>query len=301
MPATVIAIGTTTLDRISFIERLPTSGTKVRAIDYLEVGGGQAATAAVAIARLGAHAILWGAVGDDPAAGTIVGELRREGVDTSMIAHVTGARSITSSVLVERSGERTIIADFDPHLYTAEPPRQFDPAAIAKADALLSDTKWPAAQEPALLAARARGVPTVLDIEPVPAGHNDRLVPLADHAIFGRLGLASYTGTDDIEEGLRIARRRVPQAVQVGVTLGAGGARFLTDAGLHHVPALSVDAVDTTGAGDAFHGAYALAIAEGRPPEQAASFATIVAGLKCGRAGGRAGLPTRAEVAAHER
>ncbi len=292
MAATVISVGTATLDRIMFLERMPAPGAKMRAHDYIEIGGGQAANAAVAVARLGGHAVLWSAVGGDAAGETILEGLAGEGVDTSGIMKVAAARSVTAAVLVERSGERTIVADYDRRFLGATP--AFDLARIAMADALLCDVKWPEAQEPSLREAKARGVPTVLDIEPAPVGYHDRIVPLADHAVFGRMGLAAYTGTDDVAEGLRIARERT--GAVVGVTLGAAGSRFLTGDDEIDVPALPVAVVDTAAAGDAFHGAYALAIAEGRGVAEVARLASVVASLKCARPGGRAGLPARAEV-----
>ena len=295
MAATVICAGNATLDRIWRVAALPKPGDKIRSLNYLEVGGGQAANAAVAAARLGGTVKLVSAVGGDLVGKFILDQLRTEHVDVQNVQVVAGARSISSAILVETSGERAIIGDVDPRLYANAAP--VDVGVLAGANAVLADVKYLAAAERALTEARRLGIPTVLDIEPAAAGHHARLCPLADHAIFGQAGLAEYTGVNDPLQGLRIAFTRIggPGRV-VGVTLGPLGVRLLSASGEVSLLAPKVDVVDTTGAGDAFHGAYALAIGEGQDFMAAAKFASAVAALKCTKAGGRAGLPGRAEV-----
>lgn len=293
-PARLICIGGATLDRVWFVDALPSSGTKIRARDYLEVGGGQAANAAVAAARLGGAVGLWSAVGDDAAGATIRTQLEDEHVDISGVATVPGARSLTAAVLVDAGGERTIVSDLDPRLRAA--PHRPDLSLIAACGAILADVKWQALARPATVEARRLGIPVVLDVEPAPAEILSELCPLADHAIFSRSGLVSYTGSQDPQQGLAIAYARIGRVV--GVTLGAEGVRLLGPAGAAYIPAPHVNVVDTTGAGDAFHGAYALAIAEGQDVMSAARLANAVAAMKCTRRGGRLGLPTRAEVEA---
>jgi sulfofructose kinase len=294
LSATLICVGLATLDRVWRVARLPVPGEKVRARAYLEVGGGQAANAAVTAARLGGDVALWGMVGADGAGRTILDQLRSERVDAAGMTEVAGARTVTAAVLVDASGERSIIADFDPKLHAA-PPR-LDLAAVGRARAVLADVKWKQGALPVLAEARRCGVPTILDIEPAPAGGLDELCRLADHAIFGQPGLAAFTGVAEPHDGLRRAREKLSGVV--GVTLGARGILLLAGGDRPEpIPAPKVDVVDTTGAGDAFHGAYALAIAEGQDAAQAARFANAVAAMKCTEPGGRAGLPTRAEVA----
>src|SRR5205085_12137747 len=99
----------------------------------------------------------------------------------------------------------------------------------------------------------------------------------------------------DPVRALQWARTRV-RGPYVGITIGPRGYMWLEDGSLKHAPGHRVDAIDTLGAGDVFHGAYALAIAEGRPVAEAAGFANAAAALKCTRASGRRGIPTRAEV-----
>lgn len=290
----MICVGIATLDRVWFVDSLPTRASKIRSRGYLEVGGGQAANAAVTAVRLGGSAALWCRVGADSAGAAILEGLRQEQVEVAGVEIVAAARSIGAAILVESSGERSIVADFDPALFQAAP--AFDLAALRRADVLLADVKWPDGAEKALEMARREGIPTVLDIEFAAAATFDRLCPLADHAIFGQAGLAAYSGCTDWRQGLDFARRRLNRVV--GVTLGAQGV-VLSDGGREiSLPAPRVDVVDTTGAGDAFHGAYALAIGEGKDWITAGRFANAVAALKCTRAGGRAGLPTRAAAEA---
>ena len=292
---TIVCAGNSTLDRIWQVAALPRPGDKIRSLSYLEVGGGQAANAAVTIARLGGKASLVSAVGADTVGTIILAQLRAEHVDASHVQVIDGARSISSAILVETSGERAIIGDVDPELYIRA--AAADLGVVRNAAAVLADVNYVGAAERVLGEARRSGVPAVLDIEPKAPAIHARLCPLADHAIFSQAGLAAYTGTDDPEAGLQVAFGRIggPGRV-VGVTLGADGVRLMTARGAVSLPAPKVDAVDTTGAGDAFHGAYALAIGEGQDFVAAAKFASAVAALKCTKAGGRAGLPGRAEV-----
>jgi sulfofructose kinase len=294
MTASVLCTGNATLDRIWQVAALPKPGQKMRALSTFETGGGQAANAAVAISRLGGRTALCGAVGDDAAGTMILAGLRREGVAVSGVQIVAGARSLNAMVLVDAVGERIVVGDVDPALYGRAAPVRAE--MIAGHDAVLADVKYADGAEVVLRAARASNIPTVLDVEPAAAGHHERLCPLADHAIFGQAGLADYTGTNDPVAGLTSAFQRL--GCVVGVTLGAGGVRLQWRDGAIHIPAFPIAAVDTTGAGDAFHGAYALMISEGRDCVAAARFASAVAVLKCLKPGSRGGLPTRPEAEA---
>ena len=291
MAASIICVGNATLDRIWTVESLPRPGQKIRSHAYLEVGGGQAANAAVAAARLGGRVNLVSAVGVDAAGEKILEQLRAEQIDVDAVQVVAGARSISSVILVERGGERVVVGDVDPALY-AVPPR-YNLVAVERAQAVLADVKWPAQAEVVLRQARCAGISIVLDVEPAMAGNHDLLCPLADHAIFGQAGLAAYTCSDDASTGLQIAKQRL--GCIVGVTLGARGVLMSTPDGQALIDAPRVAVADTTGAGDTFHGAYTLAIAEGRDALAAARFACAAAALKCTMPG-RAGMPTRGEL-----
>ena len=289
-----ICVGVSVLDRIWRVTGLPLAAGKQVTGDFLETGGGLAATAAVAIARLGERCAYWGRVGDDLAGRAVLDEFEREGIDASAVRRVPGARTTQSAILVAPGGERSIVAYFDPAL---DPDPAFLPLErVATARGVLADTRWIPGSLRALGEARRVGVPSVLDIEPGAREDNAPLCALAGHKVFSEPGLAAYAGRDDPEPALEEAYRE--HGGVAAVTLGARGVLLRTEGGLVHVPAPRVDAVDTTGAGDAFHGAYLVGIAETGDPIAAARFACAVAALKCTRLGGRAGLPSRADVQA---
>jgi sulfofructose kinase len=144
--------------------------------------------------------------------------------------------------------------------------------------------------------AAARGLPRVLDADIAPRETLRRLVAQADHVVFSQRGLAEFAATADPAAGLAMAAAAAPG--RVAVTLGAGGSLWWRDDRAWHLPAPPVQARDTTGCGDVFHGAYALAIAEGAALPTAARFATAAGALKAARGDGWAGMPDRAAVAA---
>ena len=287
----VVTVGIAVMDKIFGVPEIPAEPTKVFARSYKEIGGGPAATGAVAVARLGGEAMLWARVGDDPVGRRIVEEIAEWGV-VPRIRLVPGATSGVSGVLVDSRGERLIAAFADPAL--DQDPSWLPLDELAGAGAVLADMRWPWASEAVMRRAREIGVPTVLDADLAPDDVAHRLVALADYAVFSRPALARLAGLADPEAGLRAVRPLCPGVV--GVTVGEDGFLWLDGDAVGHARGLEVAAVDTLGAGDVFHGAFALAIAEGRPIAVAARFANVAAGLKCTKPGGRAGIPTRAEV-----
>jgi sulfofructose kinase len=287
----VIAVGIAVMDKIFGVADIPSAATKVLAGSYTEIGGGPAATASVAIARLGGVAELWARVGEDAVGRRIVEELRDWGV-TTWIRAVPGATSSVSSVLVDSTGERLIVSYTDPQL---DPDPSWLPLdRLAGADVVLADMRWPRASEVVLRRAREAGIPTVLDTDLAPDDVMQMLLPLSDFAIFSRPALARVTGLDDTVDALR--RAKCLTSGLVGVTVGEDGFWWLEGDAERHEPGFAVQALDTLGAGDVFHGAFALEIAEGRDIRDAARFANAASALKCTRLGGRSGIPTRLEV-----
>jgi sulfofructose kinase len=281
------------LDRAYELPSLPQRPGKYIAQGYREVGGGMAATASVAVARLGGAAMWCGRLGRDAAGMILVGKLAALGVDTLGATLAEGARSPTASILVDRQGERILAVDPGALLPEDAP---LDPGWLEGAGAVLADPRWIGGAERLFRFAAARGIPRVLDAETSPPGVLARLVPLADHVVFSERGLAEFAGTPDAEAGLaRVAPRL---AATVAVTLGEQGSLWWLDGGALRVPAPHIAARDTTGCGDVFHGAYALALAEGMPVVAAARFATAAAALKATNGDGWDGMPDRAAVAA---
>ncbi|MFC7396407.1 PfkB family carbohydrate kinase [Chelatococcus sp. GCM10030263] len=290
----VVSVGIAVLDKIFGVPDIPSQPIKIFAKSYGEIGGGPAATGSVAIARLGGRAELWARVGDDAVGMRIIEELAEWGVKPR-VRRVPNAKSSVSGVLIDDRGERLIISFSDDAL---DPDASWLPLGeISRADAVLADTRWPDGAEAVLKAARNAGVPSVLDADLAPEEVAQRLAPLADYVIFSAPALARFAGRPDAADpadALAVAQGRCSGTV--GVTVGAEGFRWLEAGELRHAPAPSVTVIDTLGAGDVFHGAFALAIAEGASVAEAARFANMAAALKCTRPGGRAGIPDRAEV-----
>ena len=292
-PVQVVCAGMSVLDRIMRVERFADEAIKVYAADYDEVGGGPAATAAVTVARLGGRAFLVARVGDDLTGRSIQAELVDLGIDVSAMRTLAGARSASSNVIVDARGERQI-THFPGDGLNVEADWVV-PSMLQAAGAVLVDMGWWQGARRVLELARLAGIPTVIDADLSADPRSEALLQMAEHVVFSEAALVRASGTADPLRGLEWARSRLSGRC-LGVTLGADGYAWLEKDVLYRVAGHPIDVVDTLGAGDVFHGAYALALAEGRPVARAAAFANAAAALKCGRRSGRRGIPWRAEV-----
>ncbi len=286
--ARVLCFGIVVADRVYELDALPPGEGKYTARAYRETGGGIAGTAAVAIAALGGHALFAGAVGDDAAGLFLHGEMAALGVDLAGLQVMRGARTPSAAVLVDAAGERCLIVDRGSVV-----PAMPGASCLVGLGAVLVDHRHPAAAA-ALLAALPADVPSVFDGEGGDPDDLRRLAACARYPIFSSNGLRLVSGAGTPEDGLR--RVVAPRAVAVGVTLGAEGSLWLIDGAIHHVPTPRVAVQDTTGCGDVFHGAYALAVAEGAAPLEAARFASAAAAAKAQRGDGWYGMPDRAAL-----
>lgn len=286
----VLCVGHAVQDYVFRLPHLPDRGEKYRATNFMTVGGGPAATAAVAIAKLGGSAALAARVGDDPIAAAIEMELAGFGVDCRHLRRMGGCSSSLSAVFVDDAGERMIVNHTDPRLPKA--PQWLDSIPLDGIDAVLADTRWPEGAGAMLARAKQAGLPAVLDAD-VPVPKDAALLQRATHAAFSAPGLADYCGHDDPQRGLQ--QVAASTGIWCCVTLGADGVLYTDGSALERVPAFRVDVVDTLGAGDVWHGAFALALADGADEPAAIRLASAAAALKVQRPGGRAGAPTRAE------
>jgi sulfofructose kinase len=293
----IICVGHAALDRIYRIEAFPTQPTKVRALEHVEAGGGMAANAAVAIARLGGAAELWSRVGDDNAGQAIRAGLRAERVDVRYVQAFEGARSSTSAIIVDDKGERLIVGQRDAGMPSGTSWLPLE--RIKSAQAVVGDVRWLEGVRTVFTQARKDKVPTLLDVDLGAREALPGLLQLTDYAIFSAPALrdlfAAGTDAERLQQVLTLGPRHA------GVTLGAEGYLWREQGSGGHVPAFSISATDTTGAGDAFHGTFALMLAEGRPPADCARLGAAAAALKCTRLGSRAGLPSRAELETFQR
>jgi sulfofructose kinase len=289
-----LSLGAAVLDTIYRVDEIPGTPTKILPTDCAQMGSGMASSAAAAAARLGAYARVWGRVGGDVAGRQYLDDMAAAGVDVSQIRRVAGARTAMSTILIDRRGGALVVPFYDPKLGADSGWLKL--AEIAAFDFTLADTRWPEGSAALLKAASEQNVPSLLDADIAPPEIVARLLPLASHAVFSEGGLLQFTGERDIAGGLREAARRAPGFM--GATAGERGFYWLDGGAVKSVPAPRVEAVDTLAAGDVFHGAFALMLAEGRDVENAARFACAAASLKCARFGGRLGAPTREEVEA---
>lgn len=286
--ACVLALGIATLDHVFRVPAMPERAEKFRATGYAPVAGGCAATAAVAVARLGGRARLCARLGADPTAATVVAALEAEAVDCALVIRSEGAVSPLSSVFVDPAGERMIVNFRGEGL--AEAPDVLTPAALHEAGAALADTRWPAGAARLMVMARDAGIPGVIDAE-APFEGLDPALHAASHVAFSAQGLRAFTGEADLRRALTLARAQLPG--WVCVTDGAAGVLFTEGEGVGHLPSPAITPRDTLGAGDVWHGAFALALAEGRDEPGAIRFACAAAALKCAAGSGWAAIPYR--------
>jgi len=291
----IITIGHSALDFVYRIDAFPPRPTKLRAREHITSGGGMAANAAAAAARLGGDVSLWSRIGNDPAGSLILAEFDRFGIDTRHVKVHPGTRSATAAVIVDASGERFIVSEDDHEMPMAAD--WLPVTEVAEAGAILSDLSWLECTLTTFEAARAHGVPTIVDLDLGSGRMLTDVLHLTDYVISSAPALERFVPGADTKERLEglIARG----ARHAGVTRGAEGYVWMDHRGrAGEQAAFPVAAIDTTGAGDAFHGAFAWALAEGKTDDACATIAAATAALKCRRLGARAGLPTRAELEA---
>jgi sulfofructose kinase len=293
----ILCAGIIVLDEVFQVQEFPKPDGKVQADGYFVVNGGCAANAAVAIARLGGRVALAGPMGgpagEDDNGDRVLAALRREHIDCTACPRVPGLATALSAIFIDARGDRTIVTYRDERVATVLPA---DPdALVANFDIVLADNRYPAFVAPICAAARRRGVPLVVDGDR-PTGEDDPMFAMATHLIFSSECLRETTGVADLAEGLlRIAKRT---DAFLAVSNGPDDIVFLHDGKPQRLSVFKIRAVDTLAAGDAFHGGFVVALAEGKSEIAAMRYGSAVAAVKCGRFGGGAGMPTRAEVEA---
>ncbi|MDF1554024.1 MAG: PfkB family carbohydrate kinase [Deferrisomatales bacterium] len=286
----VLCVGRACVDEILEVAEFPAEDSKVPALARLREGGGQASTAACLIAHLGGRAGFVGRTGDDAPGAFARRRMAAFGVDLSLLPPPRGATPAATCIVSRASGSRTIVYE----KLSATPLAWDDlqPALEARPRSVLVDPQAEALLPPLIEACRARGIPLVADAERAPPGWEQTWgqvdVLAASHGFLAQAvpGSAPSAALAEID-------RHGPG--WSCVTLGPQGFLVRLGGATHSVPAVAVPVRDTTGAGDAFHGALALALARGSEPLAAARFATAVASLSCRGLGGRS-FPTPEEV-----
>ena len=289
----VLCAGIAVEDLVMRVENFPHPGTKVSASEFLFTGGGCAANASVTLARLGARTAFAGPLGGrkDEFSQRVVNGLQAEGIDCGGVVRVDDAAASVSLILLDARGEKTIATRRGKGLDSALPA---EPEKLAaNADAVLVDNRFTEFVTPICAAARKRNIPVVIDLDRATAP-NDPLLKLGTHVIASSEALHGTVPGADLTAALKKLAAALPGFV--AFTDGPNGVTWLDGGRLRHLPAFKIAAIDTLGAGDAFHGAFTFALLEGRDIEAAMRFASATAAIKCTRFGGLTGAPTRAEV-----
>lgn len=280
------------MDMIFRVDRLPSGAGKFLPKELVEVAQGMATSAAASVARLGGRPLLIARVGDDETGARFVADLEREGVDCRFVRRAAGVRTPLCAVIVDTSGERIIVPYYDPALGTDASWIPFD--EVGKSDAVLVDVRWPEGAAALLEAARAAGIPAVLDADVAPLKIIESLAVRATHAVFSEPAALALSGAGSVPQAVEALAGRFEAFI--AVTAGADGCYWKEHGEVRHYPAHPVVAVDTLAAGDVFHGAFVLALAEGKSMQETIEFASVAASIKCTVFGGRLGAPTREQL-----
>ncbi len=298
----VLTLGACAWTTIFRMPAWPSGSAKIIPHEALQLGDGMSASAACAVAALGAPVSWWGRVGDDFNGRAAIDSLSKAGVDCSGVRWDKHAKGSFCSVLVDEAGERLVVPRHDPAL--DKDASRLPIHTLGQYSAVLTEVRWFEGARAILQAAREQGLPGVLDAEVSAPGELQQLCALASHILFSETGLAHYVGETVRAPEVQAALRKVleaTQAVLVGVTFGEQGFYWIERSQanlLQHCPAPQITAVDTLGAGDVFHGVYTLALASGFSPPECAKLSVLAASLKCQTFGGRLGTPNREALAA---
>ena len=290
----ILGVGHCTMDHLGVVERFAEPDFKLELDQFSLQGGGAAATAMVALARWGVETSFLGKVGDDGRGRWITQTLSAEGVDTAGLVVQADGISQASFIIVESaSGHKKTYythGNIDPLT-----PKEVSVEALEGVDVLHVDGSAPAAQLKLMKAARERGTTTVLDAERVD-GRVDALVGYSDYMVSSERFASQFTGEGAIEAMCRALLERGPQVAVV--TLGDEGSAAMRrgEDRLIREPAYAVHELDTTGAGDIFHGGFLYGIVQGWELARTVRFANVAASLACTGLGGRSVIASVDEI-----
>lgn len=292
----ILCVGACAWTTIFRVAHLPQGSAKIIPDEATQIGDGMSASAACAIVKLGGRAEFWARVGDDANGHAAIASLVEAGLDCSNVHYVAGVKGSFCTVVIDGEGERIVIPRHDPALPVDASWLPVERITRGDFSAVLTEVRWPEGAAAALDAARAAGIPAILDAEIGAPGVLEDLAQRATHVLYSETGLAAQVGEADVRTQLERAQAALPNAF-IGVTRGAEGFFWRDTVGeVFHERGITVAAVDTLGAGDVFHGAYVLAESWGMSAQSAARFACVAASLKCEVFGGRLGAPNLAAV-----
>jgi sulfofructose kinase len=289
----VLGLGSVTVDFVGTIDKWPAEGAK-QPLESLSIhDGGLVGTALVAVSRLGGHAAFAGKLGISDMARRAINALQKDGIDTSLVISEPGAEPIVAFVITNTaSGHRNIFWTRQSVQYPM-PTELPDPQWHERTRALLIDYESSQAGIETAKIARDHKIPVISDIEGK-TPYTAKTMAVSTHLVVSEDFAQRYTNKTAVEDMLTSLRTSQEQVVII--TCGARGCIGLGPEGKFILSAYKVNAIDTTGCGDTFHGAFALAIARKKTVIEAAKFASAAAALCATKIGGRDGIPTAEQL-----
>lgn len=294
-PVDIVGLGENAVDLFVVSEHFPFRGSKQPVLETSLQPGGQITTALLTCRRLGLSARYVGKVGDNEDGKLQFKSLLAEGIDLTFCSTVPACPNRKSIILVDReSGDRTILWSRDERL--ALRAEELTREVVCSGKALFVDGQDAKTSTIAAEWAREAGIPVVADLDTVSPGIED-LLPFLTHLIAAREFPAKITGQKTPHACLKQLSKTygVPT---VGMTLGPEGALLFEGGSFHYSPGFEVPVVDTTGAGDVFHGAFIYGILRGWPCRRRLDFANALAAMNCTALGARGAVRTREEAEA---
>jgi sulfofructose kinase len=294
IPPRILCIGMPVRDLTFHTPAVPGRGSKENATAFDEICGGNALNGAIGIARLGGRASICGPMGDakETSSRFIFDQMAHEGIETKHLIHMPGLVTPISAVMIDPSGERTIVTFRDPELWHVKLP-DFD-TLLDDCAAILTESRCAEFCTELCAEAVRRGIPVIVDVDRA-MSLREGLLNASTHLVFSSEPLQETADVTDDAQALKKIAKLTPSFL--AGTRGPRGTIWLDENGqIQETPAFPVHTVDTLGAGDVFHGALALAITEKQELRQALRFASAAAALKCTRFGGAFAAPQRAEV-----
>ncbi len=294
MSKPIVVVGSLNMDLVVRVARHPIVGETLLGGEFQTFPGGKGANQAAAAARLGAPVRMIGCVGSDAFGGALLAAVEKDGVDTAFIRQHPTAASGVALITVSADGQNTIVVAAGANAQLSKQDVLSAEAAFEDASAVVIQLEIPLpAVEAAARLGRKHGAMVLLN--PAPAQPlSDGLLALVDYLIPNQTELQQLSGLTDLDQAAHtLLGRGVRNLV---VTLGEQGARWVSPTGQVDVPAFPVRAVDTVAAGDAFVSAFAFALADGRPVQDALRYGNAAGALSVTRAGAQPSLPTRVEV-----
>jgi len=279
----VLVCGLLAADVVFNVDAIPADAIKYRANKVSLKCGGGGCYAAIAINRLGGSACLLAQLGDEEFGQFMLAALAAYNIDCSHVSVEKNTQSSVSSIAIDKNGDRQIL---NYRNITAAPVTQDLSFEQAQPQAVLVDTRWLEGSIAALEYANAQNIPGVIDAE---APTSSAAMNIASHIAFSRQGLSDFASTDSIQLGLQKAQASF--SAWVCVTDGENGTHMLQGSELLTVAAPTITAVDTLGAGDVWHGAFTVQLAQGADEINAVKFANVAAALKCASTGDEFSAP----------